>query len=34
LRCLRTSSSGKGDVVARETKIILVPIGSTTRVDG
>jgi hypothetical protein len=34
LRCLRTSSSGKGDVVARETKIILVPIGSTTRVEG
>jgi hypothetical protein len=29
LRCRRTSSSGSRAVVARDTKIILVPIGST-----
>jgi hypothetical protein len=33
LRCRRTSSSGSRAVAARETKIILVPIGSTTRVE-
>ncbi len=33
LRCRRTSPSGSGAVAARETKIILVPIGSTTRVE-